>query len=317
MALTKQIPRQQAHARNGLRQLRPYLARSWPLYVMLLPALVLLVLFHYYPMYGLVIAFQKYNPGLGFFRSPWVGLDNFERLFSQPEFWNVFRNTFTIAVGKIVSVQVVAILLALQIHSLRWNPFKRTVQTLVYLPHFLSWVVLGGILIDVLSLTGLLNRGLGFIGLGPYIFLGDNTLFQPTLILTNLWKEAGWSTIIYLAALTAIDPQLYEAAAIDGASGARQTYHITLPGIRSTIVLIAALSLGSVLNAGFDQVLTLYNPAVYATGDIIDTYVYRIGLVSAQFSLAAAAGLIGSILSFGLIVAGYWVADRWADYRIF
>lgn len=316
MALTKLFERS-THPQGRLGQLRLYLARSWPLYAMLAPALILLALFHYYPMYGLVIAFQRYNPGLGFTGSPWVGLANFERLFGQPEFWDVFRNTLTIAVGKIVTVQVVAILLALQIHSLRWNPFKRTAQTLVYLPHFLSWVVLGGILIDLLSLSGLVNRALGALGLGPFIFLGDNTLFQPTLIVSNLWKEAGWSTIIYLAALTAIDPQLYEAAAIDGASGARQTYHITLPGIRSTVVLIAALSLGSVLNAGFDQVLTLYNPAVYATGDIIDTYVYRIGLVSAQFSLAAAAGLIGSVLSFSLIVAGYWAADKWADYRIF
>jgi putative aldouronate transport system permease protein len=316
MALTR-LSERSSQSQGRLRQLRPYLARSWPLYAMLAPALILLILFHYYPMYGMAIAFQRYNPGLGFVGSPWVGLANFERLFAQPEFWNVFRNTLMIAVGKIVTVQVASILLALQLHSLRWNPFKRSAQTLVYLPHFLSWVVLGGILIDLLSLTGLANRALGLLGLGPFIFLGDNTLFQPTLIVTNLWKEAGWSTIIYLAALTAIDPQLYEAAAIDGASGVQQTYHITLPGIRSTVVLIAALSLGSVLNAGFDQVLTLYNPAVYATGDIIDTYVYRIGLVSAQFSLAAAAGLIGSVLSFGLIVAGYWAADKWADYRIF
>jgi putative aldouronate transport system permease protein len=296
---------------------RTSVRRGWSLYLMLIPALIVLVLFHYYPMYGVVIAFQKYNPGLGFTRSPWVGLDNFVRLFGLADFWRVFTNTLIIAISKIVTVQVLAILVALMLHNVRLVAFKRIVQTTIYLPHFLSWIVLGGILIDLLSQNGLVNRTLGALGLGPFLFLGDNTWFRPTLIVTNLWKEVGWATIIYLAALTGIDPQLYEAAAIDGAGTLQQTRHITLPGIRSTIVLIAALSMGSVLNAGFDQVLTLYNPAVYATGDILDTYIYRLGLVGAQFSLAAAAGLVGSVLSFGLIALGYWAADRWADYRLF
>lgn len=299
------------------RAVRAYLRHAWPLYAMLLPALVFLAVFHYYPMYGLIIAFQKYSPALGFSRSPWVGLGNFWRLLELADFWEVLGNTLSIAVTKIISVQLVSILLALQLNQVRNLAFKRTVQTLIYLPHFLSWIVLGGILVDILGQTGVVNQVLGWFGLGPFLFLGSNSLFQPTLITTNLWKEVGWSAIIYLAALTGIDPQLYEAAAIDGASPSQRTLYITLPGIRSTVVLIGALSLGSVLNAGFDQVLTLYNPAVYQTGDILDTYIYRIGLVSAQFSLAAAVGMVSSTVSFLLIAAGYWLAAKWADYRIF
>lgn len=294
-----------------------YLARHWPLYAMITPALVVLALFHYYPMYGVIIAFQDYNPGVGFVGSPWVGLQNFEFILALPDFSQIFWNTLVIAVGKIVSVQVVAIIFALMLNEVRSALFKRTVQTFIYLPHFLSWIVLGGILLDILSTHGLVNRTLMMLGGQSILFLGSNQWFQPTLILSNLWKEAGWAVIIYLAGLTGVDPALHEAAAIDGAGRWQRVLHVTIPGIRSLIILIACLDLGNVLNAGFEQVLTLYNPAVYATGDILDTWVYRQGLISAQYSLAAAVGLVKSGLSFVLIVISYWVALRVSDYRIF
>jgi putative aldouronate transport system permease protein len=191
------------------------------------------------------------------------------------------------------------------------------VQTVIYLPHFLSWIVLGGILLDMLSTTGLANRALSLFGVEPILFLGSNFWFRPVVIVTNIWKEAGWATIIYLAALTGIDPQLHEAAAIDGANRWQRIWNINLPGIISMIVLVACLNLGSVLQAGFEQILTLYNPAVYQTGDILDTYVYRAGLISARYSMGAAIGLFQSLIGFLLIVVAYRLAYKLTGYRIF
>ncbi len=294
-----------------------YIAKAWPLYVMLLPGLIILAIFHYYPMYGIVIAFQDFNPGLGFTGSPWVGLKNFQYIMGNPDFYNILRNSFVIATGKIITMQISAVILALLLNEVRLMWFKRTIQTIVYLPHFLSWIVLGGILLDMLSSNGIISRAFKEVGIEPPMFLGSNIWFVPTLIISNLWQGVGWSTIIYLAALTSVDPQLHEAAAIDGAGRFQRVWHITLPGISSTIVLLACLALGNVLQAGFDQVFMLYNPAVYATGDILDTYIYRVGLISAQYSVAGAIGLFKSVMGFILIVIAYWLADRFAGYRIF
>ena len=284
---------------------------------MLVPPLIVLALFHYYPMYGVVIAFQNFNPGLGFAGSPWVGLENFRYIFTNPDFTNVLTNSFIIAVSKLITLQVVAVSLALLLNEIRSMVFKRTVQTVIYLPHFLSWIVLGGILIDMLSTTGLVNRGLSTLGFQPILFLGSNSWFRSVVVITNIWKESGWATIIYLAALTGIDPVLHEAAAIDGANRWQRIWHINVPGILPMIVLLACLNLGSVLQAGFEQILTLYNPAVYRTGDILDTYVYRAGLISARYSMGAAIGLFQSAMGFILIVIAYRLADKFAGYRIF
>ncbi len=296
--------------------LQQYLRRAWPLYVMIVPGIVFVLLFRYYPMYGVVIAFQDFSPAKGFLNSPWIGWANFEFFFSLPYFGRIFGNTLIISVSKIVLDQVGAIILALLLNEARHLFFRRSIQTLIYLPHFLSWIVLGGILLDILSVRGILNQGLGLIGIESQLFLGSNDWFRGTVIASGFWKNVGFSTIVYLAALTAINPVLHEAAAIDGAGRFRRIWHITLPGIRPTIVLLAALSLGDVLQAGFEQILTLYNPAVYRTGDIIDTYVYRTGLISAQYSLAGAVGLFKSFIGFILIVISYWLADRYAGYRI-
>ncbi len=295
---------------------REYMKRAWPLYVMILPGIIFVLLFRYYPMYGIVIAFQDFSPAKGFANSPWVGWENFEFFFSLPDFGRTFGNTLIIAITKIVADQIGAIILALLLNEARILFFRRSIQTLIYLPYFLSWIVLGGILLDVLAPHGILNQAIGNFGVKPQLFLGSNDWFRGTIILSGFWKNVGFSTIIYLAALTAINPVLHEAAAIDGAGRLRRIWHITLPGIRPTIVLLAALSLGDVLEAGFEQILTLYSPAVYRTGDIIDTYVYRVGLVSAQYSLAGAVGLFKSFIGFFLIALSYWLADRYAGYRI-
>ncbi len=295
---------------------KQYMKRAWPLYVMILPGIIFVLLFRYYPMYGVVIAFQDFSPAKGFAASPWVGWENFEFFFSLPDFGRIFGNTLFIAIAKIVADQVGAVILALLLNEARLLLFRRAIQTLIYLPYFLSWIVLGGILLDILAPHGILNQAIGNFGAPPQLFLGSNDWFRGTIILSGFWKNVGFSTIIYLAALTAINPVLHEAAAIDGAGRFRRIRHITLPGILPTIVLLAALSLGDVLQAGFEQILTLYSPAVYRTGDIIDTYVYRRGLVAAQYSLAGAVGLFKSFIGFFLIVLSYYLADRFAGYRI-
>lgn len=287
-------------------------------HLMMLPAVLFLLVFSYLPMAGIVMAFQKFVPAKGLFGSKWVGLANFEFIFSIPDFWQVTRNTVTIAVSKIILSLFFPVCVALLLNEVRSSRFKRAVQTIIYIPHFISWVILGSVFTNLLSSEGLVNQLLKHLGVSESImFLGSNRCFQPILVITDTWKGFGYGTIVYLAALTGIDPQLYESAVVDGANRLQQLRHVTLPGIRSTVVLMATLSLANVLNAGFDQVFNLYNPLVYETGDIIDTYVYRMGLINRQFSLASAVGLVKSAVSFVLIVISYALANRFGDYRIF
>jgi len=286
-------------------------------WIMLLPGLVWLILFNIVPMFGIVMAFQEFNPGGGIWRSPWVGLDNFEYMFLLEDSKIVFFNTIYIAVLKIIGNLAIPLVFALMLNELRIQIMKRWVQTIVYLPHFLSWVILSGILLDVFALKGPVNQLLSVFGVEPVLFFARADLFPYLIVGTDVWKEFGFNTIIYLAALTSINPSLYEAAAMDGATRLQRLWHVTLPGIATTVVLLAVLSLGNVLNAGFDQIFNLYNPLVYSTGDIIDTWVYRSGLLNLQFSLATAMGLLKSVVSFVLIVLSYVLASRFANYRIF
>ncbi|RAV11261.1 ABC transporter permease [Paenibacillus contaminans] len=292
--------------------------RELPLHLMILPGAVIVFIYHYIPLGGLVMAFQKYIPAKGIFGSEWVGLRNFTYIFSLPSTMEVFWNTLFIAMMKIVAGLVAPIVTALLLNEIGKAAFKRTVQTLIYLPHFLSWTILAGILIDILSPgQGIVNQVLGLAGIEPIFFLGDNNWFPYTIVISNEWKEFGFSTIIYLAALSGVDPSLYESAVIDGAGKWRQTWHITLPGIRPVIILLMTLSLGQILNAGFEQVFNLYSPYVYESGDIIDTMVYRMGLENAQYSLATAVGLLKSVVSLAMISVSYLLAYRLANYRIF
>ncbi|CAM3325366.1 Protein lplB [Paenibacillus lactis] len=289
-----------------------------PLHMMLIPGLIAIIIFSYIPMFGVAIAFQNFMPAKGIFESKWIGLDNFRYMLDLPDFYQILWNTVFIAVMKIIVGLIVPVTIAILLNEIRKEAYKRSIQTMIYLPYFLSWVILSGILIDILSpSTGVVNMFLEWIGLDSVFFLGDNRWFPYTLVISNEWKEFGFSTIVYLAAIVGINPSLYEAAIVDGASRWRQIWHITLPGMRPIIVLMATLSIGSVLNAGFDQVFNLYSPIVYESGDIIDTFVYRIGMIEAQYGLATAVGVLKSIVSLVLISISYYLAYRFANYRIF
>jgi len=297
--------------------------RELPLHAMILPSFILAIIFSYIPMVGIVIAFQKFtrirgNGLMGFFNSKWVGFDNFTYIFMLPDTVQAIKNTVIIASLKICTGLIVPIIIALLLNEIRNALIKRGIQTLIYLPHFLSWIILGGILIDILSPeTGIVNQLLGYLGVEPIFFLGSNHWFRPVLIVSDIWKEFGFSTIVYLAAITSVSPILYEAALIDGATRWQQTRHITLPVILPIVILMLTLSLGNVLNAGFDQIFTLYNATVYETGDVLDTLVYRTGVVNAQYSVATAIGLFKSVVSLLLISISYWLAYRLSNYRIF
>ena len=289
---------------------------QWQYHVLLIPGIVLVLIFNYFPLYGLIIAFQRYNPGLGF-ASPWVGWDNFEYLFSQPNFVRTIWNTIYIAFFKIVGGIIVPVTFALLLNEVQRTSAKRVFQTIVYMPHFLSWVILAGVLMDILSPDGLMNVGLGLLGVEPVSFLGQASIFPWTMIVSEIWKGFGFGTVIYLAALTSIDPGLYESAWVDGAKRWKQTQYITIPLLMPTITLMTVLSLGNVLNAGFDQIYNLYSPIVYETGDIIDTYVYRLGIEQAQYSVGTAVGMFKSGVSAIMIMTSYYLADRFAGYRVF
>ncbi|RCW49420.1 ABC transporter permease [Paenibacillus prosopidis] len=293
--------------------------KTWPLHVLILPALIIALVFHYLPIFGLVMAFQDYKPWLGFFKSDWVGFKHFQSLFMFDESVQVIWNTLIISVLKIVCGLFVPIVFALLLNEIRKSGIKRGIQTLVYLPHFLSWVILGGILIDLLSVKGgLVNRMLtDWFGSQPIFFLGDGDWFRFVVVVSDIWKEFGFGMIIYLAAITAVNPALYEAAEVDGATRLQQTINVTLPTMLPIIVVVATLQLGNVLNAGFDQIFNLYNPLVYDKGDVIDTYVYRSAMLKGDFSFATAVGLFKSIISFVLIIISYRMAYKFANYRIF
>lgn len=286
-------------------------------HIMLMPGIALLFVFSVLPMFGIVIAFQDFQPTLGIFQSEWVGWENFEYMFALPDSRIIFENTLIIASLKIAFGMAVPFIFALLLHEVINTKFKRMVQTIVYLPHFMSWVILSGILINLLSLEGVINQVVQVFGGDPILFLQSNTWFRIVLVASDVWKEFGFNTIIYIAALTSINTNLYEAAAIDGANRFQRLLYITIPGLMTTVILLATLSLGNVLNAGFEQILNLYNPIVYQSGDIIDTYVYRAGLQEIQYGLATAVGLLKSVVSFLLIALSYVLAARFANYRIF
>lgn len=286
-------------------------------YLMILPGIILLFVFTFVPLFYSVIAFQKFNPALGIANSPWVGWENFTFLLRIADAREVLQNTLFIAIAKIVLFQVVAIVFALLLNELTFMRIRRGVQTLVYLPHFLSWVILAGILRNLLARNGLLNDFLGLFGIAPVQFLGSPAIFPWVIILSDVWKEFGFEAIIYLAALTTINPTLYEVADLDGANRFQKMRHISIPGIAPVIVLVASLAIGNVLNAGFDQIFNLYSPIVYSTGDVLDTYVYRIGLVQGQYSIGTTVGLLKTVVSLALIGVSYWAASKFANYRIF
>lgn len=282
------------------------------LFLLLAPVLIWYAVFAYGPMYGIQLAFKDYFIKDGIWGSPWVGFKHFHYLFSSsPDFWRIMKNTLVISFYHIVFGFPAPIILALLLNELRFSFFKRIAQTISYLPHFLSWIVIGGILITLLSpSTGVVNYLLQMLGLDSLYFLGTEQYFRFTLVTSAIWKEIGWGTIIYLAALSGVDSQLYEAAVLDGANRWKQTLHITIPSILPVISILLILRVGGVLDAGFDQILTLYSPAVYGVADVLDTYVYRVGLQNFQFSLTTAVGLFKNIIALALVLSTNYIVKK-------
>jgi len=292
------------------RTWRRALRRDWQLYSLAIVPLVFFLIFRYLPMVGNVIAFRRFRPGGDLFGERWVGLRYFKLFINDPTFWNVFTNTLIIGALTLLFIFPMPIVLALLLNEVRTRYLKRFVQTVSYMPHFLSVVVVAGLIFQTLSIDGVVNQGLRALGRDPVPFLQQADWFRTIYVSSEMWQTVGWGTILYLAALTTIDHDLYEAARIDGANRWRQTWHVTLPGIRPTMVVLLILNLGTFLAVGFEKILLLYNPLTFPTADVISTYLYRVGVVSGSFSYAAAIGLFEGLIGLILVLSANLIARR-------
>ncbi|WP_246079691.1 ABC transporter permease [Paenibacillus piri] len=281
------------------------------LYVLALPGLLFFLIFKYVPMWGVIISFQDYSPYLGLLNSDWVGFEHFERFFSSPDFFKLFRNTMAINVLNLIFFFPLPIVLSLMLNELKQAVLKKFVQSILYLPHFLSWVIIVGITFLLLSQSqGLINKMLVGMGFQEFGFLTKPGLFWPMLTLQSIWKEVGWGTIIFLAAIAGVDPQLYDAVKIDGAGRFRQAWHVTLPAIRNVIIILLILRIGHIMDVGFEQVFLMANGAVSEVADVFDTYVYRVGIQQGQFSFSTAVGLFKSVVALALVVGANRLAKK-------
>ena len=306
----KNVPRaKKANVRNRTSQIYFHL--------MLLPGMIFILIFNYIPMGGMVMAFENFKPAKGIFGSDWVGFKQFERLFSNSDFYELIRNTLVISLGKLVIKLVVAVAFAVLLNEIKTMWLKKSVQTIVYLPHFLSWVVLAPVVFYMFGINGTVNNLFSSFGLDKINFIGSNDYFQGLLIGTSIWKEFGYGSIVYLAAITAVDPGLHEAAAIDGASWWQRVWNVTLPAMVPIIILMLAIDVGHVLSAGFDQVYNLYSVRVYETGDILDTYVYRVGLQQRQYSFATAVDMFKSIIGLVLMITVNGISKKFLNRSVF
>jgi putative aldouronate transport system permease protein len=305
---------------KNAREWRISFGRYKYLYLLLVPALAYYLIFHYVPLYGLTLAFKKYKISKGILGSDWSDpfLHYFIRLFKNPDFYRAVKNTFIISFYKIIFAFPAPIILALALNEVRSMGFRKITQTLMYLPHFISWVVIGGIMIAMLRADeGIINIALGWFGVPSRQYMTDPTYFRAVLVISHIWKNMGWGAIIYFAALAGVDPNLYEAAIIDGAKRGQLLWHITLPSIKSTIIIMLILNLGRVMNVGFEQVFLLYSLSVYEVSDIIQTFVYRAGIQGMQYSLATAAGLFRSAISLLFIISSNTIAKKMGERGIY
>jgi len=293
-------------------------SRDLPIYLLLLPGILLLFVFNYIPLFGVVIAFENFVPFKGILRSDWVGFKNFEYFLLDSKFWHVLKNTIEINLLHLIFGFPFPIIFALLLNEIWSTKFKKVVQTVSYLPHFISWVVAAGIFSTMLSpSTGVINIFLkNVFGIQPVHFLAIEGYFRPILVITGIWKGFGMSAVYYLAALSSIDVQLYEAAKIDGANKLRQIWHITLPGIRNITIVLLVLQVGSLVSIGFEQIFLLYNPLLYDIGDVISTYTYRLGIEQARYSLTSAIGLTQSIVNFILVYSTNRLAKAIAGWSL-
>lgn len=308
----------QRRTKNNKKSFWSYVAKEKYLYLLALPGLLYFLVFKYFPMLGIVIAFQDYSPFLGIWKSDWVGLQNFTKFFSHPDFWMLFRNTMAISVLNLTFFFPLPILLALMLNELRIEAFKRTIQSIIYLPHFLSWVIIASLSFMLFSQSnGVINYFLDVLGLAKFDFLTNSNTFWFLLTGQSMWKEAGWGTILFLAAIAGINPQLYEAAKMDGANRLRQVWHITLPAIRNIIIILLILRLGDILEVGFEQIFLMYNGAVSEVAEVFDTYVYRVGIQQGQFSYSTAVGLFKSVIGLTLVVSSNTLAKKFGDEGVY
>ena len=298
--------------------LRRDLYRDRWLYLFLLVPMAYYIIFRYGPMYGVIIAFKNYRLADGIFGSAWAGFAHFQRLFGSPDFYSILRNTLLLNVYALVFGFPVPILLAILLNEVRSTAFKRINQSVLYLPYFISWVVLAGIFVQMLSpSTGVVNLILKAVGIQPIYFMASTFWWPITFVVSGIWQGAGWGSIIFLAAVSAIDPELYEAARIDGANKLQQIWHITLPGIKATIAILLILRMGSMMDIGFEHIYNLQNSAVTSVADVISTYVYRVGVRGAQFSYTTAIGLFQSVISFILVVSANKIVTLLGETSLF
>jgi putative aldouronate transport system permease protein len=292
--------------------------KSKSLYLLGLPGILFFIVFKYIPMWGIVISFQDYSPFQGLLHSPWVGFKHFERLFTHADFLLLLRNTMAINMLNLIFFFPLPILLSLLLNEVNNRFFKRIVQSIIYLPHFLSWVIIAGICFLMLSKgEGIVNKLLEAAGLGKIDFLTNPDLFWGLLTVQSIWKEAGWGTVIFLAAIAGVDPQLYEAAKMDGAGRMRQAWHVTLPAIRSVIIILLILRIGHIMDVGFEQVFLMMNGAVSEVAEVFDTYVYRLGIRQGQFSFTTAVGLFKSVIGLILVILSNRLAKRFGEEGVY
>ncbi|MDF2926159.1 MAG: protein lplB [Paenibacillaceae bacterium] len=290
-----------ARTRSALR----YLNKKKYLYILLLPCIVFFFVFNYIPMYGVIIAFKDFNFAKGILHSPWLGLENFRYMFGLSDFYKVFWNSLYLGFLRLVFTFPFPILLALLLNEIRQVTYQRLTQTIIYLPHFISWVVIGGILVNFLSPSwGLVNIFLKELGIDPVFFLADPDYFRPIVVLSSIWKESGWGSIIFLAAISGINSELYEAAGIDGANRLQKIWYVTLPGIKSTIMVLFILRLGQIMGNGFEQIFVLQNPMNLDVSEVFETYAYRVGILGGRFSFGATVGLFTSVIGLIFLVLG-------------
>ena len=284
--------------------------RNWSLYILAVPMIIFYILFAYKPMYGALIAFKEYKPALGFVGSPWVGFAQFQRFFTSPFFGRLMKNTVLLSFYCLLFGFPAPIILALLLNEVKNIAFKKTVQTISYLPHFISIIVVAGMITDFSVSTGLFNHIIEFFGGTRHPLLQDPTLYRPIYVASDIWQQIGWGSIIYLSALSGVDQQLYEAAEVDGAGRFRKLIHVTLPAITPTIVIMLILRIGSLLSIGYEKTILLYNPSTYETADIISSYVYRVGILEQGWSYSTAIGLFNSIINLCLLLLANTISRR-------
>ena len=305
-AAAVQLPKSKASLAGNIR-------KYWPYYLMVLPGVIYFLVFKYIPMMGSVIAFQDYSVFKGLLDSEWVGLKHFKALINYPDFRRIFTNTLVLGLCKTVLIFPIPVVLSLMLNEIRNLRLKKTIQTAVYIPYFLSWVIVGGLIFDIFGVGGLFNNIRNSLGLNNLLAMQKESWFRPIYIISSIWKDAGWGTVVYLAAISGIDPALYESAAMDGASRFARMKYITFPLLVPTILTLFLLNIGSFLELGFEQVFNLLTPMTYSVGDIFDTYVYRVGIQQAQYSFTTAVGLFQSTIGLIMVVTFNKLANKFSD----